>query len=684
MAFTVPSSRWITSVRASRLVGSRFGVPPTMARAFCVSKPRFNAGSSADSESQSSANNEGQNSTGHEGNTSLLSRIVAGKWPAFLSKEAATERREDFNRWLAVPPASLIHISIGAIYCWSMWTVPVMRSVGVVAQAPTDFAVSEILPVFSFCAISFGVTSTFLGQWVERVGPRVAGVAGSLSFGAALAVSGLAMHFHSLPLLYAGYGVLGGIAWGFMYLCPVSSVMKWFPDRRGMATGVTLSAFGLGAALAPSLIDTAVSMSFVAPTYLGAVADVAVQTLPDGTQVLAESANQAVVVATEKDAATVGLKEGIYALGTGNSGAASAFMMLGALYSTVGVTASCFTKLPPDGWTPKGFVPDQKSTAGTQIGLTVKQAMTTRQFYLLWMTVFGNACGGLALISSSKLMMTDIFAGAMPLVVTSAFATAFVGAVGAANAAGRLGWAVASDLLGRKSTFAVFGLSIPLMLGLPTITNMVTGDPADGMLPLYCFYGGSVAAISFYGGIFSVLPAYIADLFGQKHAGAIHGRMLTAWAMSAVCGPMGLAYLRRSAELSAIEKLIANIDADVFQNTFGVDASSAQPLIESKTITIARLMEIAPPNTLDPTPFLYDDTCLIAASLLGAAAISNLLLRPPDVAKILAAAKAKATSQASVGATKAASRQFSTAAAATACLRKRAPTLRQYSHRPSK
>lgn len=515
-----------------------------------------------------------------------------------------------------------------------------MHSIGVVAQAPADWTHSQIMPVFSVCAMVFGLTTGGLGSWVEKVGPRMAGTVGSVAWASALAGGGIALHFHSLPLLYASYGICGGIGWGMMYLSPVSSVMKWFPDRRGMATGITLSAFGAGAALAPMIIDAAVSCFFLAPTLIGSVADVALTTLPNGAQVIAQGSllgtpGMDVVVATASDAGRVGLKEGVYALGTGDSGVARAALSLGALYGAVGITAARFTKLPVDGWKPKGFEPDQTSTAGTQIGLTVEQTMRTPQFALLWLTVFGNAVGGVALISSSKLMMTEIFAGAMPLIVTSAFATTFTAAVGAANAAGRLGWAVASDWLGRRRTFMIYALGIPVMAGVPYLTHHI----ADGAHYLAIFYGGSILAISFYGGIFSVLPAYIADLFGQKHSGAIHGRALTAWAASAVAGPMGLAWLRRKEEMSAIDSLIQATPAHDFQKAFGVSIDKAGPLIETKTVTIKRLMEIAPDGTVDPTPFLYDTTFLIASGMLGVAAVCNLLLRPPNVAAILAEAE---------------------------------------------
>lgn len=337
------------------------------------------------------------------------------------------------------------------------------------------------------------------------------------------------------------------------------------------------------------------------------------------------------------------MAEGVYALGTGNSGAGGAFATLGCAYGLLGATAAQFTRLPPPAYAPEGFVADENSTAGTKIGLPRELAIKTPQFGLLWLTVFGNATGGLALLSSSKLIMTDVFSGAMPLVVTSAFATTYVAALGGANSLGRLGWAVASDHIGRKTSYALFGLGIPVMAGAPYVIHAAVEGASGAELSLTGFYAGSVLAISFYGGLFSVLPAYIADLFGQKHAGAIHGSALTAWAASAVCGPMGLAQLRNHAEKGGIDDLLSKCDATQFESAFGAPMEQASALVDAKTVTIARLMEIVPAGTVDPTPFLYDTTCYAAAGLLGVAAIANASLRPPDVPKLLAeAAKAKA------------------------------------------
>jgi hypothetical protein len=445
---------------------------------------------------------------------------------------------------------------------------------------------------------------------------------------------------------------------------------------------MALSAFGAGAAIAPTFIQHFLDLYAVAPDYIGPLAElskatassyqndlyVTLTTLPDGTQVVAENSTmgetgQPVVVATEADLAKwshVSTGPGAYALGTGDTGTAKAMGTLGIMYGALGMLGSRFMTLPHPDWTPTGpvikkeeAVSDMTSVKQAQvkkpkavntndIGLPVSYVTrSTYQFPLLWLSVFGNATGGLALLSSSKLMLTDIWAGAAPGIVTAPFATAYVSALGIGMAVGRFGWSTMSDYLGRRNTYALFGLGIPIIGMAPTLaqTAMHSAQAGGSVLPLLtAFCGGSVLAITFYGGIFSVLPAYIADLFGQKHAGAIHGKLLTAWACSAVAGPMGLAYLRGQAATSATQDLLSKVeDTSAFQQSFGCslqDAETIQTLIDAKTITIGRLMELAPVGTIDPTPFLYDTTCYAAAGLMGVSLLSNLFIQPLDVQKV--------------------------------------------------
>ncbi|KAL9182040.1 hypothetical protein ACHAXT_012383 [Thalassiosira profunda] len=468
-----------------------------------------------------------------------------------------------------------------------MWTPALSKALGVVASAPTDWTHPALLPVFSSAAVVLGVTTSTLGSWVEKVGPRTAGMVGSTFWSGALLTTAAGIEMHALPLVYAGYGVLGGIGWGLMYLTPVTAAMKWFPDRRGLATGIALSAFGAGAALAPGIIHSLMDTFAVAPDYIGDCLLTAgvnatgplvdLTTLPDGSQAVAPESpvgepGTQVVVATEADiaksAGLVSTGPGVYAVGTGDTGAAKAMASLGVLYGALGVA---------------------------------------------------------------------------PEIVTPAFSTGYVSALGVGMALGRFGWSAISDVLGRRNTYALFGLGVPIVGMAPylchTVVDMASGgDGGSSVWPyLGAFYGGSVLAITFYGGIFSVLPAYIADLFGQKHAGAVHGKALTAWASSAVAGPMGLAYLRSHSYDNAIQDLLQTVDANdslALERSFGVsvsDEEAVQTLIDAKTLTIEKLLELAPAGTVDPTPFLYDTTLYAGATLMTLAFLSNLAIRPLDL-----------------------------------------------------
>lgn len=248
-----------------------------------------------------------------------------------------------------------------------------------------------------------------------------------------------------------------------------------------------------------------------------------------------------------------------------------------------------------------------------------------------------------------KLIVTDIFAGVAPDVVTPEFSTVYVSALGVGMALGRFGWSAVSDILGRQRTYSLFGLGVPIVGMTPYLCHTTvdlastSGTCEEIVLPyLITFYGGSVLALTFYGGIFSVLPAYIADLFGQKHAGAIHGKSLTAWAASAVAGPVGLACLRSHSYDSAMSDLLLKVDthdAMALERTFGVsiaDDEAIRALTDAiaMTLTIEKLMELSPAGTVDPTPFLYDTTCYAAACLMGVAALSNLAITPLDLQRV--------------------------------------------------
>jgi MFS family permease len=459
-------------------------------------------------------------------------------------------------------------------------------------------------------------------------------VAAALAWSTGLVLTGFGVSLHELPLLYIGYGILGGIGWGLGYISPVSTLLKWFPDRRGLASGLALTAFGGGAMLATPINESLLNLFFELPQYLGSVDTVSLVT--EGGRRFAEVAGEMkeVVVATAADVASlpVAASPGVYVVGTGDTGASSTFFTLSAGYLLSMNIGAFIQRVPREGWLPANWTPpveaEQQHKMISQGNVHHNEALKTPQFYLLWLAVAGNATAGISVISCAKTMMSDIFATAMPAIVNGAFAASYVAALSAGNMLGRLGWANFSDWAGRKRTYFLFGLAVPTLAALPSITNSVVNSP--DWLPLAVFYGSTVFLVSFYGGVFSVLPPYISDLFGGKHVGAIHGRMLTAWSAAAVAGPNILTHMRGNSHTSAIEDLASKVEPTVFEQTFGAPLTDLSALIAAKTVTIPQLMQVVPAGVPDPSPTLYNTTLYSMAALAAVALVSNAAIRPID------------------------------------------------------
>jgi len=235
------------------------------------------------------------------------------------------------------------------------------------------------------------------------------------------------------------------------------------------------------------------------------------------------------------------------------------------------------------------------------------------------------------LMSVAKPMIQSVFADSMPALVTTAFASAYLMSLAAGNVGGRLAWAAISDKIGRRNTFHIYTLgSVPIFGCLPYLINQCVSNPTGSLAPVYlaAFCGSTVAAISILGGTFAVLPAYEADLYGPKYVGAIHGRFLLAATVSTILGPGLLLNLRKMAETEALTDLLSKVDPVAFSSKFGADISSAQTLIEAKTLTISKLMTIMPEGTVDPSPFLYNTTMYTMAGLVGVGAMLHFLVRP--------------------------------------------------------
>jgi hypothetical protein len=259
----------------------------------------------------------------------------------------------------------------------------------------------------------------------------------------------------------------------------------------------------------------------------------------------------------------------------------------------------------------------------------VDQALKTPQFYFLWIVLCFNVSAGIGVLGVAKTMMTEIFGSTLPSIVTPRFAGTFVLMIGVFNMVGRFLWASASDYLGRRQTYAVyFLLGIPLYLSIPYFAWRESVSPSVAWLA--GFYVVTMVIFTMYGGGFATIPAYLADLFGSRYVGGIHGRLLTAWSTAGVLGPWAITTLRERELVAAIRRLAAQVDPAKFAATFGAPVSKLDELIAGKTVTLARLMEIAPPGTVDPSATLYNSTMYFMAALLAVALVANWLVRPVD------------------------------------------------------
>jgi MFS family permease len=400
--------------------------------------------------------------------------------PGFLER-VRTIAPPGYNRFLVPPAALAVHLSIGQAYAFSTFNLPLTKLIGVSKAAPDDWSLIQVGWTFSIAMLFLGLSAALFGRWVERAGPRKAMCVAAVCFGGAFLVSALGISRHQLALLYFGYGVLGGCGLGIGYISPVSTLIKWFPDRPGMATGMAIMGFGGGALIAAPL--SIALMDFF------------------------------------KRATSNGVFE--------------SFLVMGVIYFAFMMFGACVVRVPPDGWKPAGWTPSSHAkTLITNANVPVDAAWRTRQFWLLWTVLCMNVTAGIGVLSQASPMIQEMFGARVP----PAAAAGFVGLLSLFNMGGRFVWASVSDYIGRKNTYCVFFLlGIALYAMVPTIGRL-------GSTPLFVLAFGII--LSMYGGGFSTIPAYLRDLFGSLHVGAIHGRLLTAWAVAGVLGPMLVNYIR--------------------------------------------------------------------------------------------------------------------------------------------
>lgn len=368
------------------------------------------------------------------------------------------------NRWGIAVAAVIMQICLGAVYGWSVFVKPLI--------SVEHWTLPQVSLTFTLAIVFLGVGTVIGGLWQDRVGPRmVASVAGVL-YGLGYAVASFAASNHSLGGLYLGYGVLAGVGMGMGYICPVATLVKWFPDRRGLMTGVAVCGYGAGALL----------MSPIA-----------------ARQIVAR-------------------------------GVPSTFMTLGIVYLIVVVVTAQFYKNPPQGWRPEGWVPSTAvSKAATTYEFTVKEAMSTWQFWLLWGMLFLNVSAGIMIISQASPMAQQLVG------LTPVTAAGIVGVISIFNGLGRIFWAAVSDYLGRARVyFMLYLIQVAVFFSLPHLHTAA-------------LFTGAVALVGLcYGGGFGTMPSFTADFFGAKYMGGIYGWVLLAWGAAAIPSPILIARIRQS------------------------------------------------------------------------------------------------------------------------------------------
>ncbi len=399
---------------------------------------------------------------------------------SFLDREN-TVAKPGFSRWMVPPAALCVHLCIGQAYAFSVFNLPMTKLLGITQSAPDDWNLPELGWIFSIAIFFLGVSSAVFGRWVEEGGPRKAMFTAALCWAGGFFVSAIGVYLHNLWIVYLGYGVLGGIALGIGYISPVSTLIKWFPDRPGMATGMAIMGFGGGAFIASPLSVYLMSI-FRTEHYVGV---------------------------------------------------APTFVTMGAIYFVFMVVGAIIVRVPAPGWKPEGYTPPVQATKLiTTNDVFVYDALKTPQFWLIWWILCLNVTAGIGVLGQASAMSQEMFPGH----ITPVAAAGFVGLMSLFNMGGRFFWASTSDYIGRRNTYFIF-----MVLGfLLYCTVPYTGSIGSVVGFVCCF----LVIISMYGGGFATVPAYLRDMFGTRYVGAIHGLLLTAWSMAGIFGPVLVNYIR--------------------------------------------------------------------------------------------------------------------------------------------
>jgi MFS family permease len=411
----------------------------------------------------------------------------------FFSRERITASH-NYNRWLIPPAALAVHLCIGQAYAFSVFNEPLTRVIGISSSAPGDWKLTTLGWIFSLAIAFLGLSAAFAGKWLEKVGPRRTMFTAACLFGGGFLLSAIGIKIHQIWLIYLGYGVLGGCGLGLGYVSPVSTLIKWFPDHRGMATGMAIMGFGGGAMIGAPLA-VALMKNFQSATSVGVM---------------------------------------------------ETFVVMGVLYFISMTIGSLAIRIPPPDWKPQGWTaPAESRKMITLRHVHIDQALKTPQFYLLWLILCLNVTAGIGILGQASVMIQEMFKGS----ITPEAAAGFVGLLSLFNMGGRFVWSSASDYLGRQNTyFLFFALGTFLYSMLPSFSG-------SGNIML--FIAAAAVILSMYGGGFATIPAYLADIFGTRFVGGIHGRLLTAWATAGILGPVLVNYIREY----QIERGVAKADA---------------------------------------------------------------------------------------------------------------------------
>jgi MFS family permease len=458
----------------------------------------------------------------------------------------------DFNRWLVPPAALAIHLSIGMAYGFSVFWLPLSKALPGAAScsatmswldeltAPCNWRIESLNITFILFTVVLGVAAAVWGNWVERVGPRKAAAMSALFWCSGLSLGAVAIHFHQLWLLWLGTGVIGGIGLGLGYISPISILIRWFPDRRGMATGMAVMGFGGGAMIGAPL---------------------------------------AVLLMKHFQTA-------------GDTGVARTFLCLAVIYAVFMLGGAFGYRLPARGWQPAGWTPPKGGSLADIHSVHVTVAWKTPTFWYLWGVLCMNISAGIGVLSMASPLLQEIFGGRLIGVdldfekLSAAQRTqiaiagvGFTGLLSLFNISGRFVWAVLSDRIGRKNTFfCYFLLGIPLYAALPTLA-------ATGHVAL--FAASFCVLMSIFGGGYAVIPSYLSDMFGTEMVGAIQGRVMTAWSVAGIIGPLMISALRNHQVESGMP--LARAYDMAFYLLAGLFNSLVRPVAEKHFMTVEEL-----------------------------------------------------------------------------------------------